>query len=148
MPNLSFDRIRLPSTKVYTLISLGFFVGCVYQAIIATSKPYSQMNSNMTSTTNQHQHHRTSNDLQEFMEIITNWDSVITEQLTSSSIINKPSLISKTNQEQHLNETRTIRKKLEDIVYFMSEEPVCIWVICVVCLRSNNNNSRQCIYIS
>lgn len=150
MPNVILDRISLPNLKLYTSVSV-LLVSCgVYYAISATSDPFWRLDNNVTTTDsffslnvdavlggdsvdNHHQTYDANNIATEKNEyegsILSAWISNTDNYAQQShKVVNQLFSHITPDQRKLFNDTRTIGTKFKDVVSFMVQEPICIWV--------------------
>lgn len=145
MPIALIRAISLPNLKIYTTISLLLVSGCIYYAFNVTADPYWKLQHNST-VSNNHQSTllKSSNDaVSTVASILTNTDllSSLTaanlpeahviegnaEAAESSTVAEKP-LTDSILDNIFINESRPLSTHIKDIISFMSQEPICIWV--------------------
>lgn len=126
MPNVLLDRISLPNLRLYTSISVLLVSSCLYYAISSTSDPFWRLDNNVTASDS-------------FFSLTTTdpttisnagIDDLLKETDTTATVngINQIFTYITPDQRKLFNDTRTIGTKFKDVVSFMVQEPVCIWV--------------------
>lgn len=155
MPNVLLDRISLPNLRLYTSISVLLVSCCVYYAISSTSDPFWRLDNNVTSPDSifslnaesliglgngeQAQHHQSNNILVGALKKAVSVDAVDNNNGELENVGNVESqhrqpqqsqlyTIISPDQRKLFNDTRTIGNKFKDVVSFMVQEPICIWV--------------------
>lgn len=130
MSTVLLDRIPLPNFKIYTTISVLFVSACVYYAIGVTSDPYWRLQNNSTS------HDDLSSGLLE--NTIIGADGLLKAAVEGLNKLESRVLITNSvtdgvQQEENddsdfLNDSRSFTGQIKDVIAFMSQEPICIWV--------------------
>lgn len=129
MSTVLLDRIPLPNFKIYTTISVVFVSACVYYAIGVTSDPYWRLQNNSTN----------SDDLSTGLleNTLIGADGLLKaaveglNKLESRVLISNKLLSDGSAQEEDgdfLNDSRSFTGQIKDVIAFMSQEPICIWV--------------------
>lgn len=128
MPSEILSRIPLPSLRVYTSLSVLLVAGCLYYSFNVTMDPSWKQNVNITL------HYPP-----------VSLDSLLPDESTAATeeVVNvgPPLSTVKTDDDHHshgfLNEeefggaaelSRTVMDQLQDMVSFMGQEAICIWV--------------------
>lgn len=125
---------------------------CLYYAISATSDPFWRLNNNTTASDsffslNTDYNHvlepvadGANNDLNNVMldkkdtdgSILTGWNGIIDHHMQQQphqhQVVNQIFSQFTADQRKLFNDTRTIGTKFKDVVSFMVQEPVCVWV--------------------
>lgn len=148
MPNVLLDRISLPNLRLYTSVSVVLVSCCLYYAISATSDPFWRIHNNTTvsdsffslSSDSPHVADQMTSgpDLSNTKEtdvkgiISTGWNSMSDQHQQQPhqqhQVVNQIFSQFTADQRKLFNDTRTIGTKFKDVVSFMVQEPVCIWV--------------------
>lgn len=151
MPNVLLDRISLPNLRLYTSVSVVLVSCCLYYAISATSDPFWRLDNNTTATDsffslnidNSHVDNiangpNLNNILTDKKEadgsILTGWNGMfdhhMQQQPHQHQVVNQIISQFTADQRKLFNDTRTIGAKFKDVVSFMVQEPICVWVSC------------------
>lgn len=158
MPNVLLDRISLPNLRLYTSVSVVLVSCCLYYAISATSDPFWRLDNNTTASdsffslnTDNSPHVAAENvavngaDLGSILtdkketdgSILTGWNGIVDHHMQQQSLSPSPHQHQVVNQifsqftadqRKLFNDTRTIGTKFKDVVSFMVQEPICVWV--------------------
>lgn len=142
MPNALLDRISLPNLRLYTSVSVVLVSCCLYYAISATSDPFWRLNNNTTASDSFFSLNTDSS--HGALDLIMNFelnDKFVTNDephhtLTGSNgiepqqqqVVNQIFSQFTADQRKLFNDTRTIGTKFKDVVSFMVQEPICVWV--------------------
>lgn len=129
MSTVLLDRIPLPNFKIYTTISVLFVSACVYYAIGVTSDPYWRLQNNSTTSPDD-----LSTGLLE--NTIIGADGLLKAAVEGLNKLESRVLISnrilsdgaQVEDEDFLNDSRSFTGQAKDVIAFMSQEPICIWV--------------------
>lgn len=130
MSTVLLDRIPLPNFKIYTTISVLFVSACVYYAIGVTSDPYWRLQNNSTTSPDD-----LSTGLLE--NTIIGADGLLKAAVEGlnkleSRVLISNKILSDGEQEEEdgefLNDSRSFTGQIKDVIAFMSQEPICIWV--------------------
>lgn len=156
MPNVLLDRISLPNLRLYTSVSVVLVSCCLYYAISATSDPFWRLNNNTTasdsffSLNTDYNHvidpitNGANNDLNNVItekkdtdeSILIGWNGIIDHHMQQQPQPHQQQMVNQifsqftADQRKLFNDTRTIGTKFKDVVSFMVQEPVCVWVSC------------------
>lgn len=143
MPSTLLDRIPLPNLKLYTTVSLLLVSGCIYYAINATSDPQWRIHTNSTILP------KNLDELSDLSDdkVLLSGENIIINNENSDTIVennylndvkiieNNNEIISelyesnvKNDGEIGNHDSRTILNHLQDIIAFMVQENICIWV--------------------
>lgn len=157
MPNVLLDRISLPNLRLYTSVSVVLVSCCLYYAISATSDPFWRLDNNTTASDSFFSLNTDSNphvaenvavngaDLGSILtdkkdtdgSILTGWNGIVDHHMQQQSLSPSPHQHQVVNQifsqftadqRKLFNDTRTIGTKFKDVVSFMVQEPICVWV--------------------
>lgn len=150
MPNVLLDRISLPNLRLYTSVSVALVSCCLYYAITSTSDPFWRLDNNTTAsdsffslnTENLHIVDSVVNGpvLSSILtdkkdaegSILASWNGLVEKQQqqqpNQQQVVNQIFSQFTADQRKLLNDTRTIGAKFKDVVAFMVQEPICIWV--------------------
>lgn len=128
MSTVLLDRIPLPNLKIYTTISVLFVSACVYYAIGVTSDPYWRLQNNSTSPDD-----LSTNLLENTLIGADGLFKAAVEGLNKleSRVLISNSVLSEAGEEEDadfLNDSRSFTGQVKDVIAFMSQEPICIWV--------------------
>lgn len=145
MPIALVRSISLPNLKIYTTISVLLVSGCLYYAfdVIRTDPQWKlHHNTSYHLTSRSASLLRSSNDA---IAVLTNSDllSSLTTSLAASdekeeAESNRGNQLETVYDETaKLNETNSFKNQLKDVVIFMTQEPVCIWVSHKIYLTSS-----------
>ncbi len=124
MPTIILDRIPLPNLKIYTSVSVLLVSFCVYFAVNSTKDPDWRLLLNATSVDgfvdsklmdDESLIKLTNNELDssELSDVIER--NVYMNILSDATTLNG-------------NQTRSLGGQLKDVMDFMFQEPVCVWV--------------------
>lgn len=120
--------ISLPNLKIYTTISLLLVSGCLYYAFdVVSTDPQWKLHHNTShhSTLRSASLLKTSNS--ELLSSLTSSLAATGEKKTAE--INRADLPETVMEKAtNLNETNTFTSQMKDVITFMTQEPVCIWV--------------------
>lgn len=147
MPHVILDRISLPNLKLYTSVSVLLVACCVYYAISATSDPFWRVDNNVTSSESffslelvfggdaiQDSHPFDGVNIDAGDSINIEYDGPMLSMLGNADYFDPQKTINRLisnmppDQRKLFNDTRTIGTKLRDVVSFMVQEPICVWV--------------------
>lgn len=152
MPNVLLDRISLPNLRLYTSVSVVLVSCCLYYAISATSDPFWRLDNNTTASDSFFSLSAdSSNVVDQILSGPELSNTLMDKKETDGSISTGWNVISDQHQQQQqphqqhqvvnqifsqftadqrklFNDTRTIGTKFKDVVSFMVQEPICIWV--------------------
>lgn len=121
MPTIILDRIPLPNLKIYTSVSVLLVSFCVYFAINSTKDPDWRLSINSTSV-----------DTISGSKLMNDESLLKIPQsdLSDVNVINADSYMNILPDAKILNgnQTRSLGGQLKDVMDFMFQEPVCIWV--------------------
>lgn len=125
MSTVLLDRIPLPNFKIYTTISVLFVSACVYYAINITSDPYWRLQNNSTNPDD------LSTGLLE--NTIIGADGLLKAAVEGlnkleSRVLISNRILSDGVQEEDEGDSRSFTGQAKDVIAFMSQEPICIWV--------------------
>lgn len=157
MPHVILDRISLPNLKLYTSVSVLLVACCVYYAINATSDPFWRVDNNVTASESffslelvfggdaiQDSHPFDGVTIDAGDAINIDYDGPMLSMLGNVDYFDPQKAINRlisnlpADQRKLFNDTRTIGTKLKDVVSFMVQEPICVWVsktgVCLYCL--------------
>lgn len=135
MPIALIRSISLPNLKIYTTVSLLLVSGCIYYSFNAvTSDPHWKLQSNATATGGHSVLKSQKDAVSSVTSLLINTDLLVSllprdESKRNGGGEGEPKL-----QEQNIfdnvdyNDTNSFTAQLKNVVSFMSEEPVCIWV--------------------
>lgn len=145
MPNALLDRISLPNLRLYTSVSVVLVSCCLYYAISATSDPFWRLNNNTTASDSFFALNTDGN--HGALDLIMNFelnDKFVTgdehhiltgagngiepQQQQQQQVVNQIFSQFTADQRKLFNDTRTIGTKFKDVVSFMVQEPICVWV--------------------
>lgn len=134
MPIALVRSISLPNLKIYTTFSLLLVSGCFYYALdVVRTDPQWKLHHNTS-------HHlasrsasllKSSNDA---ISVLTNSDliSSLTSSLSSTDTkepdVDRDEPHDSIINEANLNETSSFASQMKDVISFMTQEPICIWV--------------------
>lgn len=126
MSTVLLDRIPLPNFKIYTTISVLFVSACVYYAISVTSDPYWRLQNNSTNSDSD-----LSTGLLE--NTIIGADGLLKAAVEGlnkleSRVLISNRILSDGVSEEDENDSRSFTGQVKDVIAFMSQEPICIWV--------------------
>lgn len=134
MPIALIRSISLPNLKIYTTISLLLVSGCIYYSFnVVTTDPHWKLQSNATAASG-HSAQKSQNDaVASVTSLLTNTDllaSLLPREDTKRNDENAESILNDGNLFDNVdyNDTNTFTAQLKDVVSFMGQEPVCIWV--------------------
>lgn len=146
MPNVILDRIPLPNLRLYTSVSVLLVSCCVYYAISSTSDPFWRFDNNATASDSFFSLSPdaiiagldgSGIDIEKILDVNSNHAAstdgggvlkeAIDETQQQESANTLLQYISP-DQRKLFNDTRTIGSKVKDVVSFMVQEPICIWV--------------------
>lgn len=131
MPIALIRSISLPNLKIYTTISLLLVSGCIYYSFnVVTTDPHWKLQSNAT-VAGGHSAQKSQNDaVASVTSLLTNTDLLASllprEDNTKRNDADNAESILFDNVDY--NDTNTFTAQLKDVVSFMGQEPVCIWV--------------------
>lgn len=144
MPNALLNRISLPNLRLYTSVSVVLVSCCLYYAISATSDPFWRLNNNTTASDsffalNTDGNHGALDLIMNFElseKFVTNDDhhsmtgsnGIEPQQQQQQQVVNQIFSQFTADQRKLFNDTRTIGTKFKDVVSFMVQEPICVWV--------------------
>lgn len=142
MPNALLDRISLPNLRLYTSVSVVLVSCCLYYAISATSDPFWRLNNNTTASDsffalNTDGNHGALDLIMNFElndkfvtdeHILTGANGIEPQQQQQQQVVNQIFSQFTADQRKLFNDTRTIGTKFKDVVSFMVQEPICVWV--------------------
>lgn len=144
MPNVILDRIPLPNLRLYTSVSVLLVSCCVYYAISSTSDPFWRFDNNTTATDSFFSLSPdaiiagldgSGIDIEKILDVnhasstdsggsIKDGVDETQQQESANTVLQYIS----PDQRKLFNDTRTIGSKVKDVVSFMVQEPICIWV--------------------
>lgn len=145
MPNALLDRITLPNLRLYTSVSVVLVSCCLYYAISATSDPFWRLNNNTTASDsffalNTDGSHGALDLIMNFelndkfvpndehQILTTGSNGIEPQQQQQQQVVNQIFSQFTADQRKLFNDTRTIGTKFKDVVSFMVQEPICVWV--------------------
>lgn len=144
MPNVILDRIPLPNLRLYTSVSVLLVSCCVYYAISSTSDPFWRFDNNTTASDSFFSLSpdaiiagldSTGIDIEKILDVnhATPADSGgvakdAIDETQQQEMANTVLQYISPDQRKLFNDTRTIGSKVKDVVSFMVQEPICIWV--------------------
>lgn len=128
MPSEILSRIPLPSLRVYTTISVLLVAGCVYYAFNVTNEPSWRQNVNITL---QYPPAATAALEDGSVAIVVPEQASVEEHVNVKSSGNENVLDSSYDID---GEFRTVWDQLQDIISFMGQEAICIWVSGRICI--------------
>lgn len=144
MPNVILDRIPLPNLRLYTSVSVLLVSCCIYYAISSTSDPFWRFDNNTTASDSFFSLSpdaiiagldSTGIDLEKILDVghaaPTDAASLIkdaSDEQQQQEVANTVLQYISPDQRKLFNDTRTIGSKVKDVVSFMVQEPICIWV--------------------
>lgn len=140
MPNVILDRIPLPNLRLYTSVSVMLVSCCIYYAITATSDPFWRLDNNTTVADSLFSlsADTTVGDNADNLLVNTNGAKESVESRLDPSANGQQQVASTVfqyispDQRKLFNDTRTIGNKFKDVVSFMVQEPICIWVSAIM----------------
>lgn len=125
MPTIILDRIPLPNLKIYTSVSVLLVSFCVYFAVNSTKDPDWRLLLNSTSVDG-------------FVDSkLMDDDSLLTLSASDEFKANEFGDVIDRNVYMNIlsdaptpsgNQTRSLGGQLKDVMDFMFQEPVCVWV--------------------
>lgn len=123
MPTIILDRIPLPNLKVYTSVSVLLVSFCVYFAVNSTKDPDWRLLLNSTSVDG-----FVDSKLMDDESLIKLTDSELHRD--SDDMMDRNNYMNILSNEATLsgNQTRSLGGQLKDVMDFMCQEPVCVWV--------------------
>lgn len=130
MPTIILDRIPLPNLKVYTSVSVLLVSFCVYFAIDSTKDPDWRLLLNSTSSDDDVGF--VDSKLMDDESLIKLTDSEMQSELSDVIDRNVYMNILSDTTPVHGNQTRSLGGQLKDVMDFMFQEPVCVWVSWIV----------------
>lgn len=142
MPNVILDRIPLPNLRLYTSVSVLLVSCCVYYAISSTSDPFWRFDNNTTASDSFFSLSpdaiiagldSSGIDIEKILDHASSPDSVgivkdAIDETQQQEQANTVLQYISPDQRKLFNDTRTIGSKFKDVVSFMVQEPICIWV--------------------
>lgn len=125
MPTIILDRIPLPNLKIYTSISVLLVSFCVYFAVNSTKDPDWRLLINSTSLDS-----FTGSTIIDDESLIKLSTNNIQSDLDEVNVIHRDNYVNILSDETRSsgNQTRSLGGQLKDVMDFMFQEPVCIWV--------------------
>jgi len=125
MPTIILDRIPLPNLKIYTSVSVLLVSFCVYFAINSTKDPDWRLLINSTSVDS-----FAGSKLMDDEILIKLSHNDIQSELDEVNVIHRNNYVNILLDQARLNgnQTRSLGGQLKDVMDFMFQEPVCIWV--------------------
>lgn len=126
MPTIILDRIPLPNLKIYTSVSVLLVSFCVYFAINSTKDPDWRLLINSTSVDG-----FSGSKLMDDESLIKLTNNDVKSELDELNV-HRNNYVNILSDETRLNgnQTRSLGGQLKDVMDFMFQEPVCIWVSC------------------
>lgn len=123
MPSEILSRIPLPSLRVYTSISLLLVAGCVYYSFNVTSDPSWKQNVNITL-------HYPPVSLDNGPTTTTTGEGGALDGLSVDHQLAVKEDVEKVmvGPEYYDGDYRTVMDQLQDMMSFMGQEAICIWV--------------------
>lgn len=126
MPSEILSRIPVPSIRVYSSLSVLLVAGCVYYSFSVTSDPSWKQNVNITL-------HYPPVSLDNSILSLADRSAEVDMGLQAATVPFSGDLIKETG------DFRTIMDQLRDMMTFMGQETICIWVsecsvLCLVCV--------------
>lgn len=144
MPNVILDRIPLPNLRLYTSVSVLLVSCCVYYAISSTSDPFWRFDNNTTASDSFFSLSpdaiiagldSSGIDIEKILDVnhaaSADHGGVAKDALDETQqqeMANTVLQYISPDQRKLFNDTRTIGSKVKDVVSFMVQEPICIWV--------------------
>lgn len=148
MPHIILDRISLPNLRLYTSVSVVLVSCCLYYAISATSDPFWRLDNNATASDSLFSLNTESGQLTDHVasgpelsglptdkkdtdgSILTGWNGMVEHHMQQQpqQVVNQIFSQFTPDQRRLFNDTRTIGTKFKDVVSFMVQEPICVWV--------------------
>lgn len=132
MPTIILDRIPLPNLKIYTSVSVLLVSFCVYYAANSTKDPDWRLLLNATSVDSFVD--SKSMDDESLIKLSTNngLDSELNDVHSEMhDVIDRHvyiDMLSDATTTSNGNQTRSLGGQLKDVMDFMFQEPVCVWV--------------------
>lgn len=115
MPSEILSRIPLPSLRIYTSVTVLLMAGCLYYSFNVTSNPGWKQNVNITSLD------------------LPATEAEVNAAENSASIGPFGEEQRKQGTEDSANLPRTVTDQLQDIISFMEQDAICIWVSKMMC---------------
>lgn len=144
MPNVILDRIPLPNLRLYTSVSVLLVSCCVYYAISSTSDPFWRFDNNATASDSFFSlspdaiiagFDGSGIDIEKILDVnngvSTDGGGAIKDTIDDAQQSESANTVLQyisPDQRKLFNDTRTIGSKVKDVVSFMVQEPICIWV--------------------
>lgn len=142
MPSVILDRIPLPNVRIYTALSVLMVSACLHYAIVSTNDPdwRSQNNSTILTSFTEQELIGPDSLLKAAVDgISNNIESKVIQSIQEAPVPNTVDdpivpLINANNDNSEptlkgsRNVTRTFTEQFKDVMAFMSQEAVCIWV--------------------
>lgn len=141
MPNVILDRIPLPNLRLYTSVSVLLVSCCIYYAISSTSDPFWRFDNNSTAGDSFFSLSPndiiagldgTGFDIEKVLDVGRSASNAAGAENVAGAAGDEMSntLLQYISPDQRklFNDTRTIGSKVKDVVSFMVQEPICIWV--------------------
>lgn len=139
MPIVLNSSVPLPNLKLYTSISVLLVSSCFYYAISVTSDPNWKLETNSTLFSAKH---GDSSSLEEILSmqdeineketIIENFNNLQETILAAIQATNRDGDDAELDAEivapQQTLADRSLKTRFKDILAFMMQEPICIWV--------------------
>lgn len=123
MPTIILDRIPLPNLKIYTSVSVLLVSFCVYFAVNSTKDPDWRLLLNSTSVDN-----FADSKLMDDESLMTLSSNELQSELTDVLDRNIYMNILSDGTTLNGNQTRSLGGQVKDVMDFMFQEPVCVWV--------------------
>lgn len=142
MPIVLVRSLALPKLKIYTTISLLLLSGCLYYAFdVVRTDPEWKIHQN----TSHHSSPRSGSLLKsssDVISIVANSD-ILSSLKTSLLPSDENDELEAMRQNEHQdmmnevspNDTSSLVNLFEDVASFMTQEPICIWVSCLLNLK-------------
>lgn len=123
MPTIILDRIPLPNLKIYTSVSVLLVSFCVYFAVNSTKDPDWRLLLNSTSVDS-----FVDSKLMDDESLIKLSNNELDSEL--SDVLDRDIYMNILSDATTLsgNQTRSLGGQLKDVMDFMCQEPVCVWV--------------------
>lgn len=123
MPTIILDRIPLPNLKIYTSVSVLLVSFCVYFAVNSTKDPDWRLLLNATSVDS-----FVDSKLMDDESLITLTNNEMQSELTD--VLDRNIYINILSDATTLNgnQTRSLGGQVKDVMDFMFQEPICVWV--------------------
>lgn len=125
MPTIILDRIPLPNLKIYTSVSVLLVSFCVYFAVNSTKDPDWRLLLNSSSVDG-----FVDAKLMDDESLIKLTNGELNSDVMSDDVIDRSVYVNILSDATPLtgNQTRSLGGQLKDVMDFMFQEPVCVWV--------------------